>query len=89
MVRSMSKRAFVKSLQKLIPEVTEDDLVPAHSGVRAQGLMPDGKLVDDFLIVNGKNSIHVCNAPSPAATASLEIGRFIANQLPKVTLARR
>jgi (S)-2-hydroxyglutarate dehydrogenase len=89
MVRSVSKRAFVKSLQQLIPEVTEDDLIPTHSGVRAQALMPDGKLVDDFLIVNRKNSIHVCNAPSPAATASLEIGRFIANQLPKVTLARR
>lgn len=89
LVRSVSKRAFVKSLQQLIPEVTEDDLVPTHSGVRAQALMPDGKLVDDFLIVNGKNSIHVCNAPSPAATASLEIGRFIANQLPEVTLARR
>jgi (S)-2-hydroxyglutarate dehydrogenase len=89
MIRSMSKRAFVKSLQKLIPEVTEDDLVPTHSGVRAQALMPDGKLVDDFLIVTGKNSIHVCNAPSPAATASLEIGCFIANQLPKLTLARR
>jgi len=53
MVRSMSKRAFVKSLQQLVPEVTEDDLVPTHSGVRAQALMPDGKLVDDFLIVNG------------------------------------
>ena len=89
MVRSVSKRAFVKSLQQLIPEVTEDDLIPTHSGVRAQALMPDGKLVDDFLIVNGKNSIHVCNAPSPAATASLEIGRFVANQLPKVTSARR
>ena len=89
MVRSMSKRAFVKNLQKLIPEVTEDDFVPTNSGVRAQALMPDGKLVDDFLVVKGKNSIHVCNAPSPAATASLEIGRFIANQLPKVTLARR
>ncbi len=89
MVRSVSKRAFVKSLQQLIPEVTEEDLVPAHSGVRAQALMPDGKLADDFLIVNGKNSIHVCNAPSPAATASLEIGRFIANQLPEATLARR
>jgi len=89
MVRSVSKRAFVKSLQQLIPEVTEDDLVPTHSGVRAQALMPDGKLVDDFLIVKGKNSIHVCNAPSPAATASLEIGRFIANQLPEVSLARR
>jgi L-2-hydroxyglutarate oxidase len=89
MVRSVSKRAFVKGLQKLVPEVNEDDLVPTDSGVRAQALMPDGKLVDDFLIVNGKNSIHVFNAPSPAATASLEIGRFIANQLPKVTLARR
>ena len=66
MVRSVSKRAFVKSLQQLVPEVTEDDLVPTHSGVRAQALMPDGKLVDDFLIVNGKNSIHVCNAHSPA-----------------------
>jgi L-2-hydroxyglutarate oxidase LhgO len=66
-----------------------DDLVPTDSGVRAQALMPDGKLVDDFLIVTGKNSIHVCNAPSPAATASLEIGCSIANQLPKVTLARR
>jgi L-2-hydroxyglutarate oxidase len=89
MVRSVSKRAFVKGLQQLVPEVNEDDLVPTDSGVRAQALMPDGKLVDDFLIVNGKNSIHVCNAPSPAATASLEIGRFIANQLPKFTLARR
>ena len=89
MVRSVSKRAFVQSLQQLVPEVTEDDLVPTHSGVRAQALMRDGKLVDDFLIVNGENSIHVCNAPSPAATASLEIGRFIANQLPEVQLARR
>src|SRR5262249_54615429 len=88
MVRSASKRAFVKSLQQLIPEITEEDLVPAHSGVRAQALMADGKLLDDFLIVNGKNSIHVCNAPSPAATASLEIGRFIANQVPEVTSAR-
>jgi L-2-hydroxyglutarate oxidase len=82
MVRSVSKRAFVKSLQQLVPEVTENDLAPTHSGVRAQALTRDGKLVDDFLIVNGKNSIHVCNAPSPAATASLEIGRFIAKQLP-------
>src|SRR5437763_3369779 len=88
-VRSVSKRAFVKNLQKLIPEITKDDLVPARSGVRAQALMADGKLVDDFLLVKGKNSIHVCNAPSPAATASLEIGRFIANQLPEVTAARK
>jgi (S)-2-hydroxyglutarate dehydrogenase len=85
----VSKPAFVKAVQQLIPEVAEDDLVPTHSGVRAQALMADGRLVDDFLIVNGKNSVHVCNAPSPAATASLEIGRFIANHLPEVTSARR
>ena len=85
MMRSVSKRAFVRSLQQLVPEITEDDLVPTNSGVRAQALMPDGKLVDDFLIVNGRNSMHVCNAPSPAATASLEIGRFIANHVPEVT----
>jgi L-2-hydroxyglutarate oxidase len=89
MARSVSKRAFVKSLQQLVPEVTEDDLGPTHSGVRAQALMPNGKLVGDFLIVKGKNSIHVCNAPSPAATASLEIGRFISNHLLEVTPARR
>ena len=89
MVRSVSKRAFVKILQQLIPEITGDDLVPIHSGVRAQAMMPNGKLVDDLLIVNGKNSIHVCNAAAPAATASLEIGRFIANRLPTVTSARR
>jgi L-2-hydroxyglutarate oxidase len=89
MVRSVSKRAFVKGLQQLVPEVTENDLAPTRSGVRAQALMPDGKLVDDFLIVKGENSIHVCNAPSPAATASLEIGRFIAHQLPEVTLPRQ
>jgi (S)-2-hydroxyglutarate dehydrogenase len=89
MVRSVSKRAFVKSLQQLVPEVTEDDLSPTPSGVRAQALMPDGKLVDDFLIMKEKNSIHVCNAPSPAATASLEIGRFIANQLPRMTSTGR
>jgi L-2-hydroxyglutarate oxidase len=80
--RSVSKKAFVKSLQRLIPEVTDLDLVPTNSGVRAQALLPNGKLVDDFLIVNGRNSIHVCNAPSPAATASLEIGKAIVNQIP-------
>jgi L-2-hydroxyglutarate oxidase len=82
MVRSWSKAEFVKSLQCLIPEVQSEDLVPTHAGVRAQALKPDGKLVDDFLIVHRDNSIHVCNAPSPAATASLEIGRAIADQIP-------
>ncbi|WP_103125163.1 L-2-hydroxyglutarate oxidase [Nostoc cycadae] len=82
-IRSFSKAAFVKSLQKLIPEVQAEDLVPTHAGVRAQALMDDGKLVDDFLIISGQNSIHVCNAPSPAATSSLEIGKAIASQVPQ------
>jgi (S)-2-hydroxyglutarate dehydrogenase len=80
--RSFSKRAFVRSLQTLIPEITEHDLVAAEPGVRAQALRPDGGLVDDFLIVRGPSTIHVCNTPSPAATASLEIGRVVAEQIP-------
>ena len=76
--RSFSKAQFVKSLQKLIPDVKAEDLVPSPSGVRAQALNPDGSLVDDFLIRYHGRSIHVCNAPSPAATASLEIGATIA-----------
>lgn len=80
--RSLSKALFVKSLQRLIPEVTSADLVPSHAGVRAQALMPDGQLVDDFLIIKADKSLHVCNAPSPAATASLQIGKAIADQVP-------
>lgn len=80
-IRSFSKAAFVRSLQRLIPEVQSEDLTPCHAGVRAQALMEDGKLVDDFLIVRGQRSIHICNAPSPAATSSLEIGKAIAQQL--------
>ena len=82
--RSLSKALFVKSLQRLIPEVTSADLVPSHAGVRAQALLPDGQLVDDFLIIKGDKSLHVCNAPSPAATASLEIGKAIADQVPNL-----
>ncbi|MEA5580440.1 L-2-hydroxyglutarate oxidase [Nodularia harveyana UHCC-0300] len=82
-IRSLSKAAFVKSLQKLIPEVQAEDLIPTHAGVRAQALMNNGKLVDDFLIIPGQNSIHVCNAPSPAATSSLEIGKAIVTQIPQ------
>ncbi|MEB3179433.1 MAG: L-2-hydroxyglutarate oxidase [Nostocaceae cyanobacterium] len=82
-IRSFSKAAFVHSLQKLIPEVQAEDVVPTHAGVRAQALMNDGKLVDDFLIVQGENSVHVCNAPSPAATSSLEIGKAIVAQIPE------
>ena len=84
MHRSFSKKAFVRSLQQLIPEIREEDLVPAEAGVRAQALRPDGSLVDDFLIIQGPNSVHVCNAPSPAATASLEIGRYVAARLPEL-----
>jgi L-2-hydroxyglutarate oxidase len=80
--RSFSKKAFTRTLQRLIPEVQEDDLVPSHAGVRAQALMPDGKMIDDFLIVRGEKSVHVCNAPSPAATASIPIGRAVVEQLP-------
>jgi len=80
--RSLSKAAFVRSLQQLIPEVQSEDLIPCKAGVRAQALMNDGQLVDDFLMVKARNALHVCNAPSPAATASLEIGREIVEQIP-------
>lgn len=83
--RSLSKALFVRSLQRLIPEIQSNDLVPSHAGVRAQALLPDGQLVDDFLIVKGPRSLHVCNAPSPAATASLQIGEAIADQIPELT----
>lgn len=81
-VRSFSKAAFVRSLQELIPEVTAADVVPTHAGVRAQALLPDGNLVDDFLFERSAAALHVLNAPSPAATASLEIGARIAAELP-------
>jgi (S)-2-hydroxyglutarate dehydrogenase len=80
-IRSFSKDAFVRSLQQLIPEVISDDLVPTHAGVRAQALKPNGQLVEDFLIIKDQKSIHVCNAPSPAATSSLEIGKAIVREL--------
>ena len=75
--RSLSKAAFVKALATLVPEITERDLVRAPAGVRAQALLPSGLLVDDFLIVEKPRSLHVCNAPSPAATASLAIAEEI------------
>ena len=78
--RSLSKRAFVRSLRKLVPEVEEDDLIPAEAGVRAQALKGDGTLVDDFLILEGESSVHVLNAPSPAATACLPIGESVAGR---------
>lgn len=81
MRRSVSKAAFVRSLQELIPEIRSEDLIPAAAGVRAQALKSDGSLVDDFHLLKGARSIHVCNAPSPAATASIEIGKHIAQQI--------
>jgi (S)-2-hydroxyglutarate dehydrogenase len=81
MHRSISKAAFVRSLQELIPEIEESDLVPAPAGVRAQALKADGTLVDDFHLIPSDRAIHVCNAPSPAATASIEIGQHIARAI--------
>ncbi|NOX57705.1 MAG: FAD-dependent oxidoreductase, partial [Planctomycetes bacterium] len=78
--RSLSKRAFVTGLQKLIPQVTASDLKRAGSGVRAQAVEKTGALADDFRIIEHQNFIHVLNAPSPAATASLSIGEYIAKR---------
>ena len=75
--RSWSKAAFVKALQRLMPELTAADLVPGGSGVRAQALGIQGRLIDDFYFVYTEGMVHVCNVPSPAATASLAIGRYI------------
>jgi len=79
--RSISKAAFVKALQQLIPEIRAEHLHSAPAGVRAQALGRDGKLVDDFLVVRHERVVNVCNAPSPAATASLNIGKFVAEQV--------
>lgn len=77
--RSFNKKAFVRALQKLVPEIQEDDIEPGGAGVRAQALDPSGKLVDDFQIIDASKMVHVLNAPSPAATASLSIGKYIAD----------
>jgi L-2-hydroxyglutarate oxidase len=76
--RSVSKRAFTDAVRRLLPAATEADLVPAPAGVRAQAVLRDGTLIDDFLIKEGARAVHVLNAPSPAATASLPIGREVA-----------
>jgi L-2-hydroxyglutarate oxidase len=77
-VRSLSPKRFATGLARLVPELTEADLVPSPAGVRAQALRPDGTLADDFLIQRHGRNVHVLNAPSPAATSALEIGRYIA-----------
>lgn len=79
--RSLSRRALASELRKLVPEVSHLDLEPAGCGIRAQAVAVDGRLVDDFAVVRGPRALHVLNAPSPAATASLAIGRHLARSL--------
>ncbi len=79
--RSYSKSAFVRSLQKLVPEIQADDLQPGGAGVRAMACNTEGNMIDDFLIFEDGKVVNVCNAPSPAATASLAIGETIANKV--------
>ncbi|TCP20652.1 L-2-hydroxyglutarate oxidase [Scopulibacillus darangshiensis] len=81
MMRSLSKRAFLKNVQRYIPEIKREDLIPAEPGVRAQALSDKGKLIDDFFIARTDRVVHVCNAPSPAATAALEIGKYIVDSI--------
>lgn len=79
--RAWIKPAFTRALQQMVPELAEDDLAPGGSGVRAQAVDRKGNLLDDFSFVRSKRMIHVCNVPSPAATASLEIGREVVDML--------
>jgi len=81
MYRSFSKKAFVKALQRLVPEIEIDDLVPAPAGVRAQAVQRNGKPTDDFLIEEAERVISVLNAPSPAATSALNIGKYVTSLL--------
>ncbi|MGI9456666.1 MAG: L-2-hydroxyglutarate oxidase [Aeoliella sp.] len=81
MWRSFSKRAFVNALQRLVPEIRGEHLSPAPAGVRAQAVLTDGRIVDDFLIEETERFLHVLNAPSPAATASLNIGSLLVDRI--------
>ncbi|MFM9068404.1 MAG: hypothetical protein ACKOUR_13895 [Planctomycetota bacterium] len=90
MWRSLSKEAFVRAVQRLIPEIRSEHLVPARAGVRAQSLGSDGALVDDFVIVETERAVNVCNAPSPAATSALNVGQLVVDRLaPRLTAWRR
>jgi len=82
--RSFSRELFCRSLQRLVPEIRPDDLIPGGSGVRAQAMSPEGSLVDDFHFVQGERELHVVNAPSPAATSSLAIGEEIAEMVASI-----
>jgi L-2-hydroxyglutarate oxidase len=81
MYRSWSKKAFTKSLQALVPDIQESDLLPGGAGVRAQACDPKGNLLDDFSIIKHGNTMHVLNAPSPAATSCLSIGKHLAEKI--------
>lgn len=78
MARSLSRRRFADSVRRLVPAIAEMDLTPSQAGVRAQALTASGALADDFVVIRGRRAVHVCNAPSPAATAALEIGAHVA-----------
>jgi len=79
--RSLSKREFVRSLQRLVPKITVDDLESGGSGVRAQACTKDGKLIDDFLFIENERVVNICNAPSPAATSAFSIGETISEKI--------
>jgi L-2-hydroxyglutarate oxidase len=83
--RSFSKQRFLASLRELVPDLPDDCLLPSHAGVRAQALRRDGLLVDDFYYERAPRQVHVLNAPSPAATASLEIAKRIADELEAIS----
>ena len=81
---SLSKKSYVKSMQKLVPSVGVGDLEKWGSGVRAQAILPNGTLVDDFVIKETRNAVHVINAPSPGATSSLSIGEYVTDRAASV-----
>ena len=82
MWQSLSKRRFCRALQKLVPSIRKEDIMPGGAGVRAQAMSPGGDLIQDFRLIRRPTALHVLNAPSPAATASLAIGEEIAGMVP-------
>ncbi|MCH8276556.1 MAG: L-2-hydroxyglutarate oxidase [Bacteroidetes bacterium] len=81
MAKTLSKKRYLRALQRLVPSITQDDIVRSRSGIRAQALDRNGELVDDFLIIESDRVVNVCNAPSPAATAGLRIGQLICERV--------
>ena len=79
--RALHKRSLVRGLQQLVPEIEPQDVCPIRIGIRAQAVEPNGRFVDDFRMLRSERIIHVLNTPSPAATASIAIGRQIADQI--------